>query len=107
MHWPFAVVSSTSSASEQICTSTISSPSSSFIAILPLRLTCDEVGQLVAADAAGSRREHHVEPVPGGLVLGQRHDRGDALALLERQHAAQEPPLAFGAASGSRQTFSL
>src|SRR3954451_9028410 len=52
-----------------------------------------EVRQLVAADAAGPCREHHVAPVPGGLVLGQRHDRRDPLALLERQHAAQEPAL--------------
>ncbi len=39
MHWPRAVVSSTSSLSEQICTSTMPSPSSSFMAILPARLT--------------------------------------------------------------------
>ena len=39
MHWPLAVVSSTSSFSEQICTSTMCSPSSSFMAILPPRLT--------------------------------------------------------------------
>ena len=38
MHWPCAVVSRISSASEQASTPISASPSSSFIAILPLRL---------------------------------------------------------------------
>ena len=54
MHWPLAVVSRTSSRSVQICTSTIASPSSSFMAILPLRLHVDEIGQLVAPHVAGA-----------------------------------------------------
>src|SRR4029453_2479831 len=33
--------------------------------------------------------EHHVEIGPGRLVLRQRHDGGDALALLERQDVDQ------------------
>ena len=89
MHWPFAVVSSTSASSVQIWTSTMSSPSSSFIAILPARLTCAKSRQLVAPDRAARRREHHVERRPVGLVLRQWHDRRDALALLERQHVDQ------------------
>ena len=41
-----------------------------------------EVAELVAPDRAARRGEHHVERLPGRLVLGQRHDGGDALALL-------------------------
>ena len=49
----------------------------------------DEVGQLVAADGAAGRGEHHVEIAPGGFILRQRHDGGDALALLQRQDVDQ------------------
>jgi hypothetical protein len=45
------------------------------MAILPLRLMFDEVGELVAAHGAARGREHHVERLPARLVLGQRHDR--------------------------------
>ncbi len=45
----------------------------------------DEVGQFVAADVAAGGREHHVEIGPGRFILRQRHDGGDALALLQRQ----------------------
>ena len=38
MHWPSALVSSTSWSGFEIATCTMRSPSSSFIAILPLRL---------------------------------------------------------------------
>src|ERR1700753_2548860 len=49
----------------------------------------DEVRKLVAADIAAGGGEHHIEIGPGRFVLGQRHDRGDALALLERQDVDQ------------------
>ena len=49
----------------------------------------DEVGQLVAADGAAGGGEHHVELGPGGFILRQRHDGGDALALLQRQDVDQ------------------
>ena len=65
------------------------SPSSSFIAILPARLTCAKSESLLRRTRAARGREHHVERFPARLVLGQRHDRGDALALLERQHVDQ------------------
>ena len=44
-----------------------------------------EVRQLVAAHVAGLGGEHHLELVPARLVLRQRQDGGDALALLQRQ----------------------
>ena len=49
----------------------------------------DEIGQLVAPHGAAGGGEHHVEIRPARLVLGQRHDRGDALVLLERQDVDQ------------------
>ena len=49
---------------------------------LAVAVDLDEVGQLVAAHRAARRGEHHVELAPARLVLRQRHDRGDALALL-------------------------
>ena len=39
MHWPSAVVSSTSSFSVQTCTSRMPSPSASFMAMMPERRT--------------------------------------------------------------------
>ena len=47
---------------------------------LAVAVDLDEIRQLVAADRAARRREHHVEIFPRRLVLGQRHDRGDAFA---------------------------
>ena len=61
----------------------------------------DEVGQLVAPDRAAGGGEHHVERLPARLVLGQRHDRGDALALGERQEVDQR--LAARLRRGQRQ----
>ena len=81
MHWPRAVVSRTSSSSRQIC------DVDDVVALVELHgdlagaVDVDEVRQLVAAHAAARRGEHHVELVPVVLVLGQRHDGGDALAL--------------------------
>ena len=40
-----------------------------------------EIGEFVAPDGAARCREHDIEGFPGGLVLGQGHDRGDPLAL--------------------------
>ena len=45
----------------------------------------DEIGQLVAPHGAAGGGEHDVEIGPARLVLGQRHDGGDALVLLQRQ----------------------
>ncbi len=61
----------------------------------------DEIGELVAAHRAAGRGEHHVELVPARLVLRQRHDRGDALALFERQEVDQR--LAARLRRGKRQ----
>ncbi len=89
MHWPPAAVSSTSSFSVQICTSTMA------VALVELHrddaggANVDEIGQLVPPHGAARRREHHVELVPGRLVLGNRHDGGDGLALFERKNVDQ------------------
>ena len=66
-------------------TPTMRSPSSSFMAILPVRLMLTKSRQLVAPDVARAGGEHHVQLVPGRLVLRQRQDRGDGLARLDRQ----------------------
>src|SRR5438552_3491373 len=61
MHWPPAAVSSTSSRSVQIWTSTIASPSPSFMAMMPERR---------ALDVAGVRDgDHHVLALDQVLVL--------------------------------------
>ena len=61
----------------------------------------------VAADGAVGGREHDVEPAPFGLVLGQRQDGRDGLALGQRQQVDHRPALArCGPPSGRRQTFS-
>jgi hypothetical protein len=59
------------------------------MAILPARFTCDEVRQLVAAHVPRVVANITSSAVPGRLVLRQRHDGGDALALLQRQHVDQ------------------
>src|SRR5262249_29048366 len=48
-----------------------------------------EIGKLVTANRAAGGGEHHVEVRPGRLVLRQRHDGGDGLALLQRQNIDQ------------------
>ncbi len=48
-----------------------------------------EVGEAVAADIARPRREHELQVAPGLLVLRQRQDRRDGLALAERQKVDQ------------------
>jgi len=47
------------------------------------------------------------ELAPGRFVFRQRHDGGDALALLQRQDVDQRLAASVGAATGNRQTFSL
>ena len=89
MHWPPLAVSSTSSFSVQMATSTIASPSSSFMAMMPDGRTSTKSDELVAPHGAAGGGEHHVEIAPGRLVLGQRHDGGDGLARIERQDIDQ------------------
>ena len=64
---------------------------------LAVAVDVDEVGQLVAAHTAGGRREHHVQLVPVLLVLGQRHDGGDALAPCSGSMLTSALPRAWGA----------
>ena len=107
MHWPFAVVSSTSSASEQICTSTMCSPSSSFMAILPLRLTWTKSESLLrrtcpqAVANITSSRSQDASSSGSGMIVVMRSPCSSGSMLTSAL------PRAFGAASGSRQTFSL
>ena len=108
MHWPPAAVSSTSSllgADLHV---------DDVLALVELHrddagaADVDEVRQLVAPDVAAGGGEHHVEGCPSRFILGQRHDGGDALALLQRQDIDQRlAARPFGAAIGRRQTFSL
>src|SRR5262245_25436547 len=56
---------------------------------LAVGLHLDEVGELVPADRAFVGGEHHGHLVPPLLVLGQRHEGGDGLALLQRQQIHQ------------------
>ncbi len=60
-----------------------------------------EVGELVAPHRAARGGEHHVEALPALLVLRQRQDGGDALALLQRQKVDQR--LAASLRGGERQ----
>src|SRR5215813_7361474 len=55
----------------------------------PRRSNFHEVGELVAPHVAARGGKHHVELTPSVLVLGQRHERGDGLALFERQDVDQ------------------
>ncbi|MNS79579.1 hypothetical protein D3C72_1132370 [compost metagenome] len=72
---------------------------------LAIAVDLHEIAELVAANRAACRREHHVKRFPGGLILGQRHDGGDALAGLQRQHVDQG--LALGLRRADRQTPDL
>ena len=107
MHWPAAVVSSTSSFSEQTATSTMPSPSSSFIAILPLRLTCTKSESLlrlteprVVANITSSFSQL-ASSSGSGMIVVMRSPCSSGRRLTSAL------PRACGAASGSRQTFSL
>ena len=89
MHWPPGAVSSTSSFSVQICTSTIASPSSSFMAMMPERRTSTKSDSLLRRTVPRVVANITSSSPQVALVLGQRHDGGDALALLERQDVDQ------------------
>ena len=107
MHWPCAVVSSTSSFSEQTCTSTMPSPSASFMAMMPERRTSTKSDSLLrrtvplvvanitsrlpqVLSSSGSGR---IEVISSPCSIGRMLISG--------------LPRACGAAIGSRQTFSL
>ena len=57
--------------------------------MMPERRTSAKSDSLLRRTVPRGGGEHHVELVPGRLVLRQRHDGGDALALLERQDVDQ------------------
>ena len=108
MHWPAAVVSRTSSPSVQSCTPTIASSSlSNFMAILPLRFTWTKsesllrrtVPALVAKTTSSS-------PQLSSSSGSGRMEVMRSLAL-SGSRLTSALPRACGAASGSRQTFSL
>ena len=107
MHCPSALVSSTSSFSVQICTSTIASPSSSFIAIFPVRLTWRKSDSLfrrtvprVVANITSSAAQE-LSSSGSGMIVVMRSPCASGNMLISAF------PRACGAASGSRQTFSL
>ena len=50
---------------------------------LAVAVDAREVGEAVAANTAGAGRKHDVERLPLLLVLGQRHDGGDAFVRVE------------------------
>ena len=105
MHWPFAVVSSTSSLGRAIATETMLSPSSSFIAILPLRLMLSKSVSELRRTLPELRREHQFQLGPGRGILRQQQDRRDGLAFGQRQQIDQR--LALRLRRGSRQTPDL
>ena len=107
MHWPRAVVSSTSSLSEQICTSTMRSPSSSRMASLPARLTWAKSESLlrrtvprVVANITSSASQL-ASSSGSGMMVVMRSPVSSGSRLISAL------PRDCGAASGSRQTFSL
>src|SRR5690606_38224934 len=72
---------------------------------LAVAVDLNEVRQLVTANRTARGREHDVEICPGILILGQRHDSGDALALLQWQHVDER--LAARLRRADRQTPDL
>ena len=107
MHWPPAAVKSTSSRSVQICTSTIASPSSSFMAMMPERRTSTKSESLlrrtvppVVANIT-SRLAQEDSSSGSGMMVVMRSPCSSGRMLISAL------PRALGAATGSRQTFSL
>src|SRR3981189_371988 len=118
MHWPPAAVSSTSSCSVQICTSTIASSSSSFMAMMPerrpstkrdravLRCPCSK-GEYVDQRLAAAVRRRHRQPPDLFLVdlaargeeqhrrMGRSHEQSGDKILVAGLHA--RPALAAAA----------
>src|SRR5229473_3430867 len=74
MHWPPAAVSSTSSRSVQICTSTIASSSSSFMAMMPERRTSTKSDSLL-------RRT--LPPVVANITSRSAHEDSSSWADLD------------------------
>ncbi len=64
MHWPAAVVSSTSCFSVQMATSTMASPSSSFMAMMPDGRIFSKSDSLLRRTLPLRGGEHHVELRP-------------------------------------------
>ena len=108
MHWPDDAISRTSFCSEQVATARISSPSSSsFIAILPLRLTWTKSDSLLrrtvprvvanitfsSSAASGSLGSGRIDVIRSPFCSGSM-----LISALPRD---------CGVVSGSRQTFSL
>ena len=107
MHWPFAVVINTSSCSVQVSTDTMPSPSSSFMAILPLRFTCTKsesllrrIVPLVVANTTSSVSQ---------LVSSSGNGRIEVIRspCSSGSMLTSALPRACGAASGRRQTLVL
>ena len=107
MHWPPLAVSSTSSFSVQICTSTIASPSSSFMAMMPDGRTSSKSDSLlrrtvplVVANITSSSAQV-VSSSGSGMMVVMVSPCCSGRMLISAL------PRACGAAIGSRQTFSL
>ena len=108
MHWPELAVSSTSSSSVQVSTPRISSPSSSsFMAILPLRLTWTKSDSLlrrtvprVVANIT-SRSAQLASSSGSGMIVVMRSPSSSGSMLLRNL------PRDCGLPIGRRQTFSL
>ena len=101
MHCPPAEVSSTSSCSVQICTPTMPSPSSIFIAMMPEGRTSAKSESLLRRTVPRVVANITSSVSQVCLVLGQRHDGVDRLALVERQDVDQR--LAARLRRGQRQ----
>ena len=107
MHCPPALVSSTSSFSVQICTSTIASPSASFMAMMPDRRTSTKSDSLlrrtvplVVANITSSSAQDFSSSGSGMMVVINSPCSSGRMLISAL-------PRACGAASGKRQTFSL
>ena len=107
MHWPCAVVRITSSASVQVSTERIASPSPSFMAMMPERRTSTKSESLlrltvppVVANITSSASQL-ASSSGSGMIVVMRSPSASGSRLISAL------PRACGAASGSRQTFSL
>ena len=107
MHWPCAAVSRTSSFSEQICTSTMPSPSASFIAMMPDGRTSEKSESLflrtvplVVANITSSLSQVFSSSGSGMMVVMRS-------PCCKGRMLIKALPRACGAATGSFQTFSL
>ena len=107
MHCPAALVSSTSSFSVQICTSTMASPSSSFMAMMPERRTSEK------SDSLLRRTVPRVVANITSSLLQLASSSGSGMMVVmfspcsSGRMLIKALPRACGAACGSRHTFSL